>query len=73
MIAIAASAILGLLIAVSVERQLPFRGGRLVALGIAAVIATAASGILIGGLGLPAFLGALAGAAVGIGLSMRLR
>jgi len=61
---------LGLLIAVSMARQLTFRGGRLVALVAAALMATAAASIA-GAETTPAFVAALVGAGLGTVLSRR--
>jgi len=70
-LAIVASAVLALLIAVSVDRQLPFRGGRILTFLVATALATAAAGFLTGALGLPGLAGAAAGAAGGLVLSRR--
>jgi hypothetical protein len=65
------SAILGLLVAVSVDRQLPFRGGRILTFGVATALATAAASVLTGAIGLPGLAGGAAGAVAGLLLGRR--
>ena len=71
MMAAAVSAVLALLVAVSAERQLRFRGGRALAFVTSAALATAAGALLTGTLGLAGLLGAIAGAAGGLALGRR--
>lgn len=67
----AVSCVLALLVAVSVDRQLPFRGGRVLTFLVAAALGTAAASFLTGVLGLPGLIGAAIGAAGGLVLSRR--
>ncbi len=67
----AVSCVLALLVAVSVDRQLPFRGGRVLTFLVATALGTAAASVLTGVLGLPGLVGAAIGAAGGLVLSRR--
>jgi len=69
----AISTVLALLVAVSVDRQLPFRGGRVLAFLVAVALGTAAASVLTGVLGLPGLLGAGIGAGGGVMLSRQAR
>ncbi len=69
----AISTVLALLVAVSVDRQLSFRGGRILAFLVALALGTAAASVLTGVLGLPGLLGAAIGAAGGVMLSRQAR
>ncbi|MEM6740142.1 MAG: hypothetical protein AAF646_08495 [Pseudomonadota bacterium] len=62
---------LSLLIAASMARQLIFRGGRIVALVAAALMATAVAVLLSGAGPTPAFVSALVGAGLGTALTRR--
>lgn len=67
----AVSCVLALLVAVSVDRQLPFRGGKVLSFLVALALGTAAASVLTGMLGLPGLIGAAIGAGGGLLLGRR--